>query len=200
MKIICVGRNYSEHAKELNNEIPLEPVIFFKPNTAILDNGNSFLHPAFSNDIHYEGELVYRISKSGKNISRQEAINFFDAITIGIDFTARDIQTHLKEKGLPWERAKAFDGSAVIGSFIEINTDDDYNFCLKKNEIIVQKSNSKEMIFNILSVIENVSTFVTLETGDLIFTGTPAGVGKINVGDIYEGFIGDKKLLHCLIS
>jgi len=200
MKIICVGRNYPEHAKELNNEIPTEPVLFFKPETAILDNGKSFFIPSFSNDIHYEAELVYRISKSGKNISKIEAHNFFDAITIGIDFTARDIQTRLKQKGLPWERAKAFDGSAVIGNFIELNSKDEYNFSLSKNNGVVQKSNSKEMIFDILAVIENVSKFVTLEKGDLIFTGTPAGVGKINVGDIYEGFIEDKKLLNCKIE
>jgi len=200
MKIICVGRNYPEHAKELNNEIPTEPVLFFKPETAILDNGKSFFIPSFSNDIHYEAELVYRISKSGKNISKIEAHNFFDAITIGIDFTARDIQTRLKQKGLPWERAKAFDGSAVIGNFIELNSKDEYNFSLSKNNGVVQKSNSKEMIFDILAVIENVSKFVTLEKGDLIFTGTPAGVSKINVGDIYEGFIEDKKLLNCKIE
>ena len=200
MKIICVGRNYSEHAKELNNEIPKEPVLFFKPETAILANGKSFSLPSFSNDIHYEAELVYRISKTGKHISKNEAHNYFDAITIGIDFTARDLQTNLKEKGLPWERAKAFDGSAVVGQFIEINSNDDYNFKLNKNSITVQNSNSKEMIFDILSVIENVSAFVTLEIGDLIFTGTPAGVGKINAGDIYEGFIENKKLLNCTIE
>jgi acylpyruvate hydrolase len=200
MKIICVGRNYSEHAKELNNEIPTEPVLFFKPETALLTSDKQFLYPSFSKDIHFEGELVYRICKSGKNISRNEALNFIDAITIGIDFTARDLQTHLKQKGLPWERAKAFDDSAAIGNFIEIKEDDNYNFCLKKNESIVQKSNSKEMIFDIHSVIENVSKFVTLQKGDLIFTGTPAGVGKINVGDIYEGFIEDQRLLYCKIE
>lgn len=200
MKIICVGRNYSEHAKELNNEIPTEPVLFFKPETALLTRDKPFPYPLFSNDIHFEGELVYRICKSGKNISRNESLSFIDAITIGIDFTARDLQTHLKQKGLPWERAKAFDDSAAIGNFMEINADDNYNFCLKKNESIVQKSNSKEMIFDIHSVIENVSKFVTLQKGDLIFTGTPAGVGKINVGDIYEGFIEDKRLLYCKIE
>ena len=200
MKIICVGRNYSEHAKELNNEIPSEPVLFFKPETALLTGNKPFPCPSFSNDIHYEGELVYRICKSGKNVSKNEALSFIDAITIGIDFTARDLQTHLKQKGLPWERAKSFDNSAVIGDFIDINAKDDYNFCLKKNESIVQQSNSKEMIFDIFSVIENVSKFVTLHKGDLIFTGTPAGVGKINVDDIYEGYIEDQRLMYCKIE
>jgi 2-keto-4-pentenoate hydratase/2-oxohepta-3-ene-1,7-dioic acid hydratase in catechol pathway len=200
MKIICVGRNYSEHAKELNNEIPSEPVLFFKPETALLTSNNPFPCPSFSNDIHYEGELVYRICKSGKNISKNEAPSFIDAITIGIDFTARDLQTQLKQKGLPWERAKSFDNSAAIGNFIEINSKDEYNFSLNKNGNEVQSSNSKEMIFDILSIIENVSKFVSLQKGDLIFTGTPAGVGKINVGDIYEGYIQNQRLLYCKIE
>jgi acylpyruvate hydrolase len=200
MKIICVGRNYSEHAKELNNEVPTEPILFFKPETALLTSNNPFPCPSFSSDVHYEGELVYRISKSGKNISKNEALSFIDAITVGIDFTARDLQTSLKQKGLPWERAKAFDNSAAIGNFIEINSKYEYNFSLNKNGSEVQNSNSKEMIFDILSIIENVSKFVTLQKGDLIFTGTPAGVGKINAGDIYEGYIENQRLLYCKIE
>lgn len=200
MKVICVGRNYSEHAKELNNEIPVEPVIFLKPESALLKAEEPFFLPTFSNEIHYEGELIFRVSMDGKLINKQNALNYIDAVSIGIDLTARDLQTKCKEKGLPWERAKAFDGSAIIGDFIPLENNNIYDFELLKNGKIVQKSNSNEMLFNISKIIENVSTFITINKGDIIFTGTPAGVGPIKESDIYEGFVNSKKLLYCEIK
>ena len=202
MKILCVGRNYSEHAKELGNEVPENPVIFSKPDTALLKNGEDFFHPDFSNDIHHEVELVIKISKMGKKIQPKFARNYFNEIGLGIDFTARDMQSKLKEKGLPWELAKAFDGSAPIGEFIQVEGIDlsNINFSLKKNGEVVQQGNTSQMIFRFEDIISFVSQYFTLKVGDLIYTGTPAGVGKVNVGDQLEGFIEDKPMLMCNIK
>ncbi|MEY3842526.1 MAG: hypothetical protein RIR80_97 [Bacteroidota bacterium] len=198
MKIIAIGRNYQEHAKELNNPIPTEPVVFLKPDTALLKEGKAFYHPDFSNDIHFEVELIIKIGKEGKHITTKFARNYIEAIGLGIDFTARDLQQKCKEKGLPWEIAKAFDHSAPIGEFIPLNEIPDLNaiqFSLKQNQIVVQNGNSADMIFSFDDIISYVSQRFTLKKGDLIFTGTPAGVGKINIGDLLEGFISDRKML-----
>ena len=198
MKIIAIGRNYQEHAKELNNPIPTEPVVFLKPDTALLKEGKAFYHPDFSNDIQYEVELIIKIGKEGKHIAAKFARNYIEAIGLGIDFTARDLQQKCKEKGLPWEIAKAFDHSAPIGEFIPINEIPDLNtieFSLKQNQIVVQKGNSADMIFSFDDIISYVSQRFTLKKGDLIFTGTPAGVGKINIGDLLEGYISNRKML-----
>ncbi len=198
MKIIAIGRNYQEHAKELNNPIPTEPVVFLKPDTALLKEGKAFYHPDFSNDIHYEVELIIKIGKEGKHITTKFARNYIEAIGLGIDFTARDLQQKCKEKGLPWEIAKAFDHSAPIGEFIPLNEIPDLKaiqFSLKQNQIVVQNGNSADMIFAFEEIISYVSQRFTLKKGDLIFTGTPAGVGKINIGDLLEGYISDRKML-----
>jgi len=198
MKIIAIGRNYQEHAKELNNPIPTEPVVFLKPDTALLKEGKAFYHPDFSNDIHYEVELIIKIGKEGKHITTKFARKYIEAIGLGIDFTARDLQQKCKEKGLPWEIAKAFDHSAPIGDFIPLNEISDLNaiqFSLKQNQIVVQNGNSADMIFSFDDIISYVSQRFTLKKGDLIFTGTPAGVGKINIGDLLEGYISDRKML-----
>jgi acylpyruvate hydrolase len=202
MKIFCVGRNYSEHAKELGNAVPENPVIFSKPDTALLKDGEVFYIPDFSNDIHHEVELVIRISKMGKKIQEKFARNYYHEIGIGIDFTARDLQSKLKEKGLPWELAKAFDGSAPIGEFISVDGLDlnDIDFTLKKNNHIVQQGNTAQMIFSFDKIISFVSQYFTLKVGDLIYTGTPAGVGQVNIGDKLEGFIGKKSMLTCEVK
>ena len=197
MKIICIGRNYSEHAKELNNTVPTSPVFFMKPDTALLKDNAAFYFPSFSNEIHYEVELVIKISKNGKSILPQFAHKYFEQITVGIDFTARDLQQHCKEKGLPWEKAKAFDQSAVIGNFIpisELSNKKQIQFDLLLNEQQVQQGISSDMIFSFEQIIAYVSQFITLKTGDLIYTGTPAGVGPIKIGDRLKASI-DKKLL-----
>ncbi|KAF0201884.1 MAG: fumarylacetoacetate (FAA) [Bacteroidetes bacterium] len=202
MKIICIGRNYTEHAKELNNPVPAEPVFFMKPESAQLRNNQPFFYPEFSNDIHYEAELVLHINKVGRNIQEKFASTYYDGIGVGIDFTARDLQQKAKEKGLPWEMAKAFDFSAPVSSFIPIGSFadlNDINFGLYKNGDVVQKGNSRDMIFSFDTIIAYVSRFVTLKQGDYIFTGTPAGVGPVKIGDKLEAFIGDKKLLLCNI-
>ncbi len=199
MKILAVGRNYSEHAKELNNPVPTEPVVFLKPDTAILREGKPFYHPDFSNDIHYEVELVLKIKKEGKHIDEKFAMGYIESIGIGIDFTARDIQEKCKQKGLPWEIAKGFDHSAPIGNFIplsEIKDLKNISFSLTKNSIIVQQGNSGDMIFSFEQIISYLSKRFTLKKGDLIFTGTPAGVGKITIGDHYEAFIENQLLLR----
>ncbi len=203
MKIICIGRNYVDHAKEFNNPLPVKPVFFFKPETSLLRRNRPFYYPDFSEEIHYETELVLKISKLGKNIQEKFAGTYYDEIGIGIDFTARDIQKECKNKGLPWEIAKAFDNSSPIGQFIPVNEFKDIkniNFHLKLNDKIVQRGNSSEMIFSFEAVIAYVSRFVTLKTGDLIYTGTPAGVGPVKIGDMLEAFIEDKKLLSCKIK
>ncbi len=198
MKIICIGRNYIAHANELGNAIPEEPVIFMKPKSALLMLNNIFYYPEFTNELHYECELVLRISKNGKYINVDDAVNYYDAITVGIDFTARDIQDELKKKGLPWEKAKAFDNSAAVGNFLPITPvfkHTGIKFSLKKNSEIVQDGNSDNMIFNFATIISNISNYFSLNIGDLIFTGTPAGVGECMVGDKLEGFLASEKLL-----
>jgi 2-keto-4-pentenoate hydratase/2-oxohepta-3-ene-1,7-dioic acid hydratase in catechol pathway len=197
MKIICIGRNYAEHIRELNNEIPDEPVIFIKPDSALLRNNAPFFIPEFSNDVHYEVELVIKINKLGKHIPIQFARDYYSEIALGIDFTARDLQSKLKEKGLPWEKAKGFDHSAVISKFIPVeqfgisqnDSIKSLNFSLQKNNVVVQQGNTDFMINNIEEIISHVSQYFTLKIGDYIFTGTPAGVGPVAPGDHLTGFI-----------
>ena len=203
MKIICIGRNYVNHILELNNEVPGEPVFFLKPDTAILPNGNAFYIPSFSIDIHHEIELVLKVCKEGKNISEKFSSRYYDEITVGIDFTARDIQQKQKAKGLPWEPAKAFDHSAPIGITIPIEEIKDRNnisFTLVKNGKTVQVGNSNLMINSFETIISYVSTFITLRKGDLIFTGTPEGVGPVNPGDLLECFLENKNLLQVRVK
>jgi acylpyruvate hydrolase len=187
MKIICIGRNYADHAKELNNAVPKEPVVFLKPDTAVIKNGDSFYLPSFSNDVHFEAELVVRINRMGKHIKPEFAHKYYKEITVGVDFTARDVQQELKSKGLPWEKAKAFDGSAAVGDFVDVQEMgydvQDLHFTLLKNNQVMQKGHTANMMFSVDQIISYVSSFITLKVGDLVFTGTPAGVGKVEVGD-----------------
>lgn len=198
MKIICIGRNYSEHARELNNDIPTEPVIFMKPDSALLRNNDPFYIPSFSEDVHYECELVVRINRLGKNIEAKFANRYYDELGLGIDFTARDLQAKLKDKGLPWEKAKAFDRSAVISNdFIpktELPDAGNIKFQLKKNGEVVQNGDTSFMLFPINELISQVSNYFTLKIGDLIYTGTPAGVGPVAIGDRLEGFLEGRKM------
>jgi 2-keto-4-pentenoate hydratase/2-oxohepta-3-ene-1,7-dioic acid hydratase in catechol pathway len=198
MKIICIGRNYVAHAKELNNEVPDEPVFFMKPDSALLRNNDPFYLPNWTNDVHHEIELVLKIKRLGKNIEKRFAHRYYDEIGLGIDFTARDIQQKLKEKGLPWEKAKAFDQSAVLGStFInksELSDLKNISFRLLKNGSLVQDGNSSLMIFDFDEIISQISRYITLKIGDLIYTGTPAGVGAVGIGDRLEGFLEERKL------
>ena len=199
MKIICIGRNYAEHAKELNNEVPDEPVIFMKPKNALLIPDKPLYYPEFTDDLQYECELVVKIHKNGKYIQERFARKYYNEISVGLDFTARDLQQRQKAKGLPWEIAKSFDASAAVGSFITLTPDVDLNnidFELKLNDETVQHGNSRDMIFSINKIIEHVSKYFTLNIGDLIFTGTPAGVGSLTVYDKLEGYINGEKLLH----
>jgi len=199
MKIICIGRNYVNHAQELNNAIPKEPVFFMKPDTAILPKNNPFVYPSFSKDVHYEVEIVVKINRLGKHIDEKFAHKYYNEIGIGVDFTARDIQQQCKEKGLPWEKAKAFDGAAPTSSFVNINQFKDINnlnFSLKINGETKQQGNTKNMLFNINQLIAYVSQFVTLKIGDLIFTGTPEGVGPVHINDKISCFIEDKEMLR----
>jgi len=199
MKIICIGRNYINHAKELNNPVPEKPVFFLKPETALLQKHNPFFYPDFSNNIHYETELVVKIHRNGKHIEERFAGKYYNEIGIGIDFTARDLQAEAKKKGLPWEIAKAFDQSAPAGKFLPISEFDDVNninFSLKINGELRQQGNSKNMIFSIDKIIAYISQFISLKTGDLIFTGTPEGVGPTKINDHFEAFIENKKLLE----
>ncbi len=198
MKIICIGRNYAEHAKELNNPVPTVPVIFMKPDTALVKDNKPFYHPEFSSDIHHEIEIVLKVCKEGKHISEKFAHNYYDEIGIGIDFTARDIQQKHKEKGLPWELAKSFDNSAPVSRFIpKTEFADVYqlDFKLEVNGKLAQQGNTKDLLFRFEQIIVFVSQYITLKKGDLIFTGTPEGVSKINVGDHLEGYLGTEKLL-----
>lgn len=199
MKIICVGRNYTAHAKELNNEVPGNPVLFLKPQTALLQPGKPCYYPDFTKDLHYECELVVKISRNGKFIQERFAHKYYEMISIGIDFTARDVQERLKTKGLPWEIAKAFDGSAAAGRFVPLNDKgqiQNLDFSLLHNGRIVQEGNSGHMVFGVDKIIAYASLFFTLNTGDLIFTGTPAGVGPVQINDRLEGFLGKEKLLE----
>jgi 2-keto-4-pentenoate hydratase/2-oxohepta-3-ene-1,7-dioic acid hydratase in catechol pathway len=197
MKIFCVGRNYAKHAKELGNEIPEEPVIFMKPKSALLQPHTPFYYPEFTNELHYECELVIRISKNGKYIQEKFASKYYDAVTAGIDFTARDIQNELKAKGLPWEKAKSWDNSAVIGkwvTFSDLKNKKDINFGLYKNKELVQQGNSSEMVHHIDKIVSYISNYFSVNIGDVIFTGTPAGVGEAVVGDELEGFLEDNSM------
>lgn len=202
MKIICIGRNYAEHAKELGNEIPESPVIFMKPDTAVLKKGSDFYIPEFSVDVHYELEVVLKISKGGKYIQEENADKYYDEIGLGIDFTARDLQSQLKAKGLPWELAKAFDGSAVVSDFYKKEDFDvkNLNFSLMKNKEEVQNGNTALMIFSPEQIIAFVSQYFTLRVGDLIFTGTPKGVGKVSENDLLEAFLEDRKIFDLRIQ
>jgi 2-keto-4-pentenoate hydratase/2-oxohepta-3-ene-1,7-dioic acid hydratase in catechol pathway len=203
MKIICVGRNYVDHAKELGNDIPDEPVIFMKPKSALLQSHTPFYYPEFSNELHYEVELVLRICKNGRYIPERQASKYYNALTVGIDFTARDIQNELKAKGLPWEKAKAWDNSAVIGKWIDTTPallKEPINFSLKNNETIVQEGLSDDMMFSFDQIIAHISNYFSLNIGDLVFTGTPAGVGECVVGDILEGFLEKEKMFELEIK
>lgn len=202
MKIICIGRNYAEHAKELGNEIPESPVIFMKPDTAVLKKGSDFYIPEFSDDVHYELEVVLKISKGGKYIQEENADKHYDEIGLGIDFTARDLQSQLKAKGLPWELSKAFDGSAVVSEFFKKEDFDmkNLNFSLLKNKEEVQNGNTSLMIFSPEKIIAFVSQYFTLKVGDLIFTGTPKGVGKVTENDILEAFLEKEKVFDLRIQ
>lgn len=200
MKIICIGRNHREHAEELGNEIPEKPVIFMKPDTALL-KGRDFYIPEFSQDIHYELEVVLKISRNGKYILKENASQYYHEIGLGIDFTARDLQSELKSKGLPWELAKGFDGSAAVSSFYsksEFNLEN-LSFSLQKNKTVVQSGNTRDMMFSFDEIIAFVSRFFTLRTGDLIFTGTPKGVGKIAENDLLEAWLENKKIMDITI-
>ena len=203
MKIICVGRNYTAHAKELGNNIPDEPVILMKPKSALLQSHTPFYYPEFTNQLDYECELVLRVCKNGKYIQERHATNYYNAITVGIDFTARDIQDDLKAKGLPWEKAKAFDNSAAIGKFVDITpalNKKNINFSFYKNKELVQQANSSQMIFSFDHIISHISNYFSLNIGDLVFTGTPAGVGECVVGDDLEAFIEKEMLLKMEIK
>jgi len=196
MTLFCIGRNYVDHAKELNNPIPQNPIIFCKPATAILRDNKPFFIPEFSQNIHYEVEILLRIGKNGKKISESKAMDFVSHFGLGIDFTARDLQEQCKTKGHPWEIAKSFDHSAVIGEWVEIAElgMDPVNFSLLKNKEAVQNGNSNDMIFNFNQLIGHISQYFTLMQGDIIFTGTPAGVGSVKAGDLLEGFIGTRRM------
>lgn len=204
MKIICIGRNYSDHAKELGSAVPTEPVFFLKPDSALLPKRTPFYIPNFTKDLHHEIEIVVKINKLGKNISKKFAPTYYNEIGLGIDFTARDIQQECKAKGLPWEKAKSFDYSAPLSEkFIpksELGDLQNISFSLLKNNEQVQKGNTKDMLFDIDSIIEYISQFITLKIGDLIFTGTPAGVSAVAIGDHLEGYIGDIKMLDLKIK
>jgi acylpyruvate hydrolase len=207
MKIICIGRNYAEHAKELHNPIPAEPMVFMKPPTALLVNDKPFFYPDFTRDLHYEGEIVLKISKNGRHVRPEFASSYFQEIGLGIDFTARDLQESCKKKGQPWEIAKAFDHSAPLGRFLPLEAFDlaqGIAFELRKNGQTVQRGNTRDMLFSFVDIIVYVSRFFKLQTGDLLFTGTPAGVGPALPGDHLEGWIYDKhgraiKSLDCQV-
>lgn len=203
MKFICIGRNYRDHALELNNQVPSEPVIFMKPDTALLRGNSPFYIPQFSNEVHHEVEILVRICKVGRSIEERFAHRYYDEIGIGIDFTARDLQDELKKKGLPWEKAKAFDSSAYVSEFFPKSNYGDLsnlNFGLKINGETKQSGNTSEMIFTIDQIISYVSRFFTLKIGDIIFTGTPAGVGRVNANDVLELFIEEESMAICKIK
>lgn len=202
MKIIAIGRNYAEHAKELNNPVPAAPVIFMKPDTALLKDNQSFYHPDFSEDIHHEIEIVLKVAKEGKNIAEKFASTYYEKIGLGIDFTARDIQQKHKEKGLPWELAKSFDNSAPISNFVpKTQFPDMYqlNFRLDVNQETRQTGNTKDLLFSFEQIIVFISSYITLKKGDLIFTGTPAGVARVKAGDRLEGYLENEKMLDFLV-
>ncbi|MCK8479640.1 fumarylacetoacetate hydrolase family protein [Psychroserpens algicola] len=203
MKLICIGRNYTEHIKELDNEKPSDPVVFLKPDTSILLKKQPFFIPDFSDDVHYEVEVLVKINKVGKHIAKKFAHKYYDQIGLGIDFTARDLQSKLKAKGLPWEKAKAFDGAAVIGDWLpksDFENMDEIHFSLHKNDTVVQSGNTRLMLWKIDELIEYVSKYFTLKIGDIIFTGTPSGVGKVIANDKLKGYIEDKQLFSITVK
>ncbi|MEY4936652.1 MAG: hypothetical protein RIS64_3011 [Bacteroidota bacterium] len=202
MKIFCIGRNYAEHAKELKNDIPTKPLIFMKPPTALLTDNKPFYYPDFTKNLHHEVEMVLRVCKNGKQVQPLFASKYYDKIALGIDFTARDLQDALKSKGQPWEIAKAFDNSAVLSDFYDISkyNIENVNFHLTKNGQIVQKGTTQDLIFNFDTLICYISKFFTLQQGDLIYTGTPAGVGAVEIGDLLEGFIEEESVFRCAIK
>ncbi|MFH0893600.1 MAG: fumarylacetoacetate hydrolase family protein [Bacteroidota bacterium] len=201
MKIICVGRNYACHAKELNNDIPTEPILFMKPESSVIRGSLPFFIPDFSNNVHYECELVLKICKLGKHISEKFAHTYYDEIGLGIDFTARDMQQEYSKNGLPWEKAKSFDGSAFVGKFVQKNTlPNPVSFYMQLNGNTVQQGISSDLFFSFDHLIADISKYFTLKEGDLIFTGTPAGVGPVKDGDILEGFLEGKKMFTCRVK
>ncbi|GAB4383631.1 MAG: fumarylacetoacetate hydrolase family protein [Salibacteraceae bacterium] len=202
MKIICVGRNYSDHIKELNNEQPEEPVLFLKPETALLQPRNPFFIPPFSEDVHHELELVVRISRLGKCIEEKFAHRYYSEVSVGIDFTARDVQRQLKNKGLPWEKAKAFDGSAPVGKWVPVDKNEiqNLNISLLKNGRVVQEANTGQMIFSVNRLIAEASRYFTLKIGDLLFTGTPSGVGPVEANDHLEAQLNGNTLLKLKVK
>ena len=203
MKIICVGRNYADHIKELDNKKPKDPVLFLKPQTAIINKGQPFFIPSFSEEIHYELEVIIKINRLGRFIENKFSHKYYDEIGLGIDFTARDLQLELKKNGLPWEKAKAFDGSCLIGDWKnkkDFNNIDNIDFRLTKNDEIVQNSNTSLMLWKVDELIEYISKFFTLKIGDIIFTGTPAGVGKVQLNDKLKGYLNDNELLSINIK
>jgi acylpyruvate hydrolase len=203
MKIICIGRNYGEHAKEMDAPVPEEPVVFMKPDTALLKDNAPFYYPSFTKDLHHEVEVVLKISKVGKHIAPEFANRYYNEIGLGIDFTARDIQAECKKKGLPWEKAKAFDHSAPIGAFVpiaDVKNISGIDFHLNVNGATVQRGNTSDMLFSFDQLIAYISTFVTLRMGDLIYTGTPAGVGPVKIGDRLEGFLEGKLMFDFVVK
>ena len=203
MKIICIGRNYSDHINELDNTRPSNPVVFLKPDSSIIAKNQNFIIPAFSNEIHHEVELVIKINKVGKHIDQSFANKYYNEIGLGIDFTARDIQNNLKEKGHPWEKSKAFDNSCLVGEFINKDKFDDLSkidFSLKKNNELVQMGNSSNMLWKVDELISYISQYFTLKIGDLIFTGTPSGVSKVNSEDLLEGYINSNKMFSLKVK
>jgi 2-keto-4-pentenoate hydratase/2-oxohepta-3-ene-1,7-dioic acid hydratase in catechol pathway len=203
MSIYCIGRNYVAHAKELGNEVPTSPVIFMKPSTALLNKGEQLTIPSFTKDLHYEAELVLRVNKVAKHVKNAHVMDYCDAISVGIDFTARDVQNDLKAKGLPWEKAKAFDDSAVIGEWIPLTEDmfeNPFHYSMTQNGNTVQKGDSSLMIYGLPQIIESITEFFTLYPDDLIFTGTPAGVGPTHQGDVFEGFFEGKSVFKIQVN
>lgn len=202
MKIICIGRNYREHAKEMNSDVPDKPVFFIKPDTCLNRNNQPFFYPEFTKDLHYELEVVIRFNRIGRSVNKRFAHRYYDAVSLGIDFTARDLQQECKQKGLPWEIAKAFDYSAPIGEFIpkeEIEDLGNIEFRLEKNDVVVQQGNTRDMIFSFDELIDYVSRFVTFRIGDYMYTGTPAGVGPVQVGDRLKGYLNDRLMFDFFV-
>ena len=203
MKIICVGQNYLNHIKELNSKRNKSPILFLKPDSSIIQKNQPFFIPEFSKEIHYEAEIILKFDKLGKHIDRKFSNKYYNQISLGIDFTARDLQEKLKKSGQPWEKAKSFDNSAVVGDWIDVNNFqdiNDINFCLKLNNEIVQSSNSSNMIWKIDDLVTEVSNYFTLKIGDILFTGTPEGVGKVSIGDVLDGFLEEKKVFSIKIK
>ena len=203
MKIICVGQNYLNHIKELNSKRNKSPILFLKPDSSIIQKNQPFFIPEFSKEIHYEAEIILKFDKLGKHIDKKFSNKYYNQISLGIDFTARDLQEKLKKSGQPWEKAKSFDNSAVVGDWIDVNNFrdiNDINFCLKLNNEIVQSSNSSNMIWKIDDLVSEVSNYFTLKIGDILFTGTPEGVGKVSIGDVLDGFLEEKKVFSIKIK